>query len=128
MTNDAPPAAVPAPPAEAQWRSLRTLIHCLAIAVLILTGTVFVFLYRQVVITRKNTAEMVRYLMQYEESDTEEMIDRVRQRLDAYRQQNPEFSPIYVKYFGSNEPAGGSKVAPMKVAPAPTNSPGSVTP
>jgi hypothetical protein len=102
---------------EQQWKSMRALLHSLAIAVLILTGTVFVYIYRQVVITRRNTAEMVRYLAQYERSETDEMIERVRLRLDAYRQENPEFNPIYLKYFGTNNPPA----AAVTTSPAETN-------
>ena len=91
--------------ANAEYRALRNLLHSVAISVLILTGTLFVFLYRQVVLVRKNTAEMANFLRQYEESDVPDMIERVRQKLDAYRQSDPGFTPIYVKFFGTNPPA-----------------------
>ena len=92
-------------PTLEQWKSQRTLLHCLALSVLVLTGTLFVYLYRQVVSIRKNTAEMVRFISQYERSEAAGIIDRVQEQLDAYRKQNPEFNPIYVKYFGTNFPA-----------------------
>ena len=91
-------------PTLEQWKSQSTLLHCLALSVLILTGTLFVYLYRQVVSIRKNTAEMVRFMNQYERSEAAIIIDRVQEQLDAYRKQNPEFNPIYVKYFGTNSP------------------------
>lgn len=121
MTTDSSMTGPSAPePSARSQGNLRTLVHCLSIAVLILTGTFFVFLYRQVVLTRKNTAEMVRYLVQYEESSTGEIIENVRRSLDAYRRQNPEFTPIYVKYFGTSEPAPTGEVEP-KVRPISTN-------
>lgn len=92
-------------PTVEQWKSQRMLLHCLALSVLVLTGTLFVYLYRQVVSIRKNTAEMVRFINQYERSEAAGIIDRVQEQLDAYRKQNPEFNPIYVKYFGTNTPA-----------------------
>jgi hypothetical protein len=91
-------------PTLEQWKSQRTLLHSLALSVLILTGTFFVYLYRQVVAIRKSTAEMVRFINQYERSEAAVIIDRVQEQLDAYRKQNPEFNPIYVKYFGTNSP------------------------
>jgi len=91
-------------PTLEQWKSQRTLLHCLALAVLILTGTFFVYLYRQVVAIRQSTKEMVRFMNQYERSEAAVVIDRVQEQLDAYRKQNPEFNPIYVKYFGTNSP------------------------
>lgn len=101
-------------PTLEQWKSQRTLLHCLALSVLILTGTFFVYLYRQVVSIRKNTAEMVRFMNQYERSEAAIIIDRVQEQLDAYRKQNPEFNPIYVKYFGTNSPTPSlsSKITP----------------
>jgi hypothetical protein len=114
----------PATPAvDAHWRSQRNLIHCIAIAVLILTGTFFVFLYRQVVMVRKNTAEMAVFLRQYDESDVSEMINRVQQRLDDYRKKDPAFNPIYVKYFGTNAPPPANTLS-SKVTPGRTNVPG----
>jgi uncharacterized protein GlcG (DUF336 family) len=91
-------------PVEEQINSQRRLLHSLSIAVLILTGTVFVFLYRQVVSIRKSTAEMVRFMNNYEKSETAIAIERVQRELDQYRKENPAFNPIYVKYFGTNSP------------------------
>lgn len=119
METSPPPES--APLSEPSWRGLRTLVHCLAVSMLILTGTVFVFLYRQVVSMRKSTAEMSQYLKNYENSEVPEVIDRVRERLDAYRQQDPNFTPIFVKYFGSNRPAGPS--GRSEIAPVDTNAP-----
>lgn len=100
--SDIPPSTPSV--SEAQWRSLRTLVHFLSIAVLVLTVTFAVFLFRQIVLVRKNVVEMVTFLRRYEESDFPEMIERTRQRLDDYRQKDPGFNPIYIKYFGTNPP------------------------
>ena len=106
-----------------QWKSQRTLLHSIALSVLILTGTFFVYLYRQVVAIRKSTAEMVRFINQYERSEAAGIIDRVQEQLDVYRKQNPEFNPIYVKYFGnSSPPASLSSKLSTNVTSAPTNS------
>ena len=94
----------PFTPTLEQWKSQRLLLHSIAISLLILTGTFFIYLFRQVDSIRKSTAEMVRFINQYERSDTAEVIYRVQRELDAYRKQNPAFNPIYVKYFGTNSP------------------------
>lgn len=112
MISDASDTQQSAPTVE-QWRSLRLLLHSLTISVLILTGTFFVYLYRQVVAVRKSTSEMANYITQYQRSDTAIAIDRVQRALDDYRKQNPDFNPIYVKYFGTNSPPDtlSSKIA-----------------
>lgn len=118
MNEDTPNVILPV---EDQLKSQRRLLHSLSIAVLILTGTLFVYLYRQVVTIRKSNAEMARFITQYEKSETAAAIDRVQRELDQYRKTNPEFNPIYVKYFGSNSPMHtlSSKVTTN----APTNAP-----
>ena len=94
----------PFSPTLEQWKSQRMLLHSIAISLLILTGTFFIYLFRQVDSIRKSTAEMARFINQYERSETAEVIYRVQRELDAYRKQNPAFNPIYVKYFGNNSP------------------------
>ena len=94
----------PFTPTMEQWKNQRLLLHSIAISLLILTGTFFIYLFRQVDSIRKSTAEMVRFMNQYERSETAEVIYRVQRELDVYRKQNPAFNPIYVKYFGSNSP------------------------
>ena len=118
-----PSPAEPTPTIQ-QWRTQRTLLHSIAISVLILTGTFFVFLFRQVDTVRKNTREMVGFINQYERSETAEVIYRVQRELDSYRKQNPAFNPIYVKYFGTNSPPPptlSSKVTATNNAPGRTN-------
>jgi hypothetical protein len=114
MNHDAPANQTAAGPTLDQWKSQRLLLHCLSLSVLILTGTFFVYLYRQVVAIRKSTAEMVKFINQFEKSEAAEAIDRVQRLLDDYRKENPAFNPIYVKYFGTNSPPAptlSSKVA-----------------
>ena len=103
MNEDPLPSETLAP-TRAQWESQRALLHSLTISVLILTGTFFIYLYRQVVAVRKSNAELSRYVANYRGSDTAQAIEKVQIILDDYRKQNPAFSPIYVKYFGSNSP------------------------
>ena len=104
MKDDAPITPLQTAPTLDQWKSQRLLLHCLSLSVLILTGTFFVYLYRQVVAIRKSTADMVGYINQFEKSETAEAIHRVQRQLDAYRKENPAFNPIYVKYFGTSSP------------------------
>ena len=103
MNADSSPSEA-ATPTRAQWESQRALLHALTVSVLILTGTFFVYLYRQVVAVRKNNAELSRYVSNYRGSETAQAIEKVQIILDDYRKQNPAFDPIYVKYFGSNSP------------------------
>ena len=121
-----PSSPAPAPAPDPEWRYLRNLVHSIAISVLILTGTLFVFLYRQTVIVRKSTADMAGFLRQYQDSDLPDLVTRVQQRLYDYRQKDPGFNPIYVKYFGTNPPPPSATSA--KAPAISTNRPPSATP
>jgi hypothetical protein len=119
--NVSPEAPAPLDPAA---RQLRSLVHAIAISVLILCGTLFVYLYRQVVITRRQTSELVKFLMEYERSNAAEFIGQMHQKFAEFRKQNPDFTPIYVRYFGTNEPpphaeGNGGPAASSKVSPLP---------
>jgi hypothetical protein len=103
---------------EGSTRPMRTLLHAISLSVLILTGTVFVFIYRQVVLVRRQTAEYVRFLAEYERSNASEFIARAHRDFAQFRRQHPDFNPIYLKYFGTNEPPpapapGGGKVGAL---------------
>jgi hypothetical protein len=99
---------------EVQYTSLRRLVQATAVSVLILTGTVFIYLYRQVVLVRRQTAELARYLAEVDRAGMPEFVEKVRGSFNDYRKTHPDFNPIYTRFFGTNE-------APvtLKVSPAP---------
>ena len=99
-------------PASTDIRALRMLVHAIAISLLILLGTVFVFLYREVVVLRKQTVGMSAVIADYERSNVAEIIDQAGTRLAEFARQNPDFQPIYSRYFGTNNPAAAGNVIP----------------
>jgi hypothetical protein len=125
MEND--PTLSPSPHVEVRdeaLKQLRMLVHATAISVLILTGTLFIFLYRQVVSLRKNTTELVNYIVEYERSNATEFIGNVHSKFAEYRSSHPDFAPIYMRYFGTNlppqrQPGGTNAIPGSKVIPAP---------
>jgi hypothetical protein len=88
------------------YRRLRLLFHCMAISLILLTGTVFIFLYRQVILVRRQTTQLERRL-QYESSGNRQAIVDLRDKLAVFTRQNPDFAPIFNKYFSSNPPPPG---------------------
>lgn len=124
------PAAVPNPsvpesaqpvaaPGHAPGRPDRMLLQAVAVSLLILTGTVFIFIYRQVVLMRSQSADIVTFLANYERSNEPAFIEQVHAALLEFKGQNPDFAPIYMKYFGTNMPAPKVSAAPA----AATNTP-----
>jgi hypothetical protein len=110
---------------EVQYVSLRRLVQATAVSVLILTGTVFIYLYRQVVLVRRQTAELVRYLAEVDRAGMPEFVEKVRASFNDYRKTHPDFNPIYTRFFGTNEAPVTAKVSPApspaaNAAPKPT--------
>jgi hypothetical protein len=104
---------------ESNYKQLRNLIHAIAISILILTGTVFIFIYREVVLVRRQTTELLAGIAELDRANTQRFIDELRGKLGDYARQHPDFVPIYIKYFGTNPPPANVS-GPV---PIPTNSP-----
>ena len=96
---------------DLQYSNLRRLVQATAVAVLILAGTVFIYLYRQVVLVRRQTAELVRYLAEVDRSGLPDFVEKVRGSFNEYRQTHPDFGPIYTRFFGTNEAPVTAKVS-----------------
>ena len=79
---------------ETQYARLRMLVHATAVSLLILTGTLFVFLYRQVILVRRQTAELVRYVNEVDRSGMPDFVEQVRMKFDGFRKSHPDFNPI----------------------------------
>lgn len=103
--------------APGNYKQLRSLVHAIAISVLILTGTVFIFIYREVVLIRRQTTELVGAMAGYDRTNAVRLIEGLRVKLGDYSKQHPDFVPIYTRYFGSNAPV----VTPNGPTPIPTN-------
>ena len=102
----------------AHYRQLRSLVHAIAISVIILTGTVFIFIYREVVLIRRQTSELVGALTGYDRTNTVRLIEGLRIKLGDYSKDHPDFVPIYTRYFGTNAPPVAT---PNGLTPIPTN-------
>lgn len=127
--NDPLSTSSPLQASDEGLKQLKMLAHACAISLLIVIGTFFIYLYRQTGTVRNSIGELGAYIDQYEQSNAPEMITELHIRLDQFRQQHPDFSPIYARYFGTNEPpvregrpqspASTGKVVPAPAQPQP---------
>lgn len=100
---------------EENYRKLRYLFHSVSISLLILTGVVFVFIYRQVATMRQQTRQLTTEVAEFEQSGARTAIDELRQKLYTFSQENQDFRPIFVRYFGTNPPtAPGPVIRPAQ--------------
>ena len=106
---------------QEKYNRLRYLFHSLSISLLILTGVVFVYLYRQVVVLNQQTRQLAEEITEFQDSGVPEAIDQLRRELYTFSDQHPDFLPIFVRYFGTNQPPDdpGPVVAPADGAEAP---------
>jgi hypothetical protein len=123
MEDNLMPAPAPEPISGDDLKKLRMLVHASAISLLILTGTVFVFLYRQVSTLQNNTRELVNYIVEYENSNASEFIAEAHRKFAEFQQAHPDFAPVYARYFGTNpppaRPAPANAEPEAKVIPSP---------
>jgi len=117
-TSDAPAGS---------YRQLRSLLHAVAISMMILTGTVFIFIYREVVLIRRQTNEFLSGISEYERTNTQKLISELQVKFGEYAKQHPDFVPLYVRYFGTNAPPSSAPSAATKAPASPTPAPGGNT-
>jgi hypothetical protein len=98
-----------------QMVALRHQVFTLLLALVVVSGTLTVFLYRQASLTGKDIAAakpQVTQMLEAFKHDQQAMENFVKQ-LTAYGVTHPDFQPILKKY-GIVPPPAGSPVAPKK--------------
>ena len=101
---------------EEKYQKLRYLFHSLSISLLILTGVVFVFIYRQVALVQQQIRHMEAQVSEFQASGMPAVIMELRQRLYQFSQEDEQFRPIFIQYFGTNPPANpeGGVIRPAR--------------
>ncbi|MBI2950242.1 MAG: hypothetical protein HYY23_21630 [Verrucomicrobia bacterium] len=118
--HDTPARAV-LDPWQESYRSLRSLLLIVIIGVLILTGSVFVFLLREVSATRHQVKELTQYVAAYEKNSVPVM-RQFRDKLIEFVKANPDFAPILSKYVNPTNYANlapGANSAPARLLDVP---------
>ena len=108
-------------PVPAEWMdqmvALRHQVFTLLLALVVVSGTLTVFLYRQASLTGKDIAAIrpqVNQMLEAFKHDQQGMENFVKQ-LTAYGVTHPDFQPILKKY-GLVPPPAGAPVAPGTAA------------
>ena len=77
---------------------------------LILTGSTFVFLLREVSATRSQVSELTQYVAAYEKNSVPVM-RQFRDKLIDFAKSNPDFTPILSKYVNPTNYAAASQAS-----------------
>lgn len=101
--------------AAEEGKGTRSLVQAVAVALFILTCTMGVFIYRQATLVRRQIQDLTQVVVEFERSGLSAGVEELRKNLYVFAGQNPDFRPVYTKYFGTNQPGSDA----VKVAPAP---------
>ena len=98
---------------NAEMAALKNQVFTLLVALIVVSGTLTVYLYRQVSLSNKDIAQSQQVLgIAVKKNDA---VAAFVNQLAAYGQKHPEFVSVLRKY---NIPPGGIPTAPAAVAPA----------
>jgi hypothetical protein len=111
------PAATPESPERKAIIELRkahasmlTLFQLLALCCLLLTGSIFVVIFKQVSVARKQVDEAVAYVQDYNKTFAPQ-IELVRAELEAIAKTNQGLVPLMRRYFSTNMPKNAPTAA-----------------
>jgi hypothetical protein len=100
-------------------RSLRLILTAALISMLVLSGSMFVFLLREVSYVRRQITGLRQFIADYETKEVPVMEDFHR-KLQAFARSHPDFTPVLVKHFGSSSlQVGQPAPTPAPISPAP---------
>ena len=105
--------------------SLRMSLNIALLLITILAFSLFVFFLREVTLARRQTAELVRSVSEYQQN-FQPRIEDFRTKLQVYAKTHPDFAPIYTRYFGATN-FGASAPPPGRAVPL-TNAAGARMP
>jgi hypothetical protein len=85
---------------EKSLQSLRALFHLVLVGLIVLTGSHFVYLLREVGQVKRQSQELTRYVAEYEKSGLPVIVE-LRRQLESFTESHPDFTPIFRKYFSA---------------------------
>jgi hypothetical protein len=83
---------------EKSLQTLRSLFHLVLVGLIVLTGSHFVYLLRELGQVRRQSHELTRYVAEYEKSGLPVIVE-LRRQLESFTESHPDFTPIFQKYF-----------------------------
>jgi hypothetical protein len=115
MSNPDIPSSVPSSPRETPTNeelrgaieTLRGVFQVAALSGIVLSAALFLFLYKEVSVVRRQNSELATYIIDYN-TNVAPKIEMSRTNLEAFARTNPSIVPILKKYFPSNAPAAST--------------------
>jgi hypothetical protein len=95
---------------QQSYQNLRNLLNIVLVMMIILTGSVLIFLLREVSISRRKVQSLTQYVAQYE-ATRQPLVFKFQRDLQEFAKAYPDFRPILDKYFGPTNIARGLATA-----------------
>ena len=99
-------------------QTLRSALLMVIAAILLLTGTFFIFLFREVILIRRQSEELSRIVLDYQKTAVPQL-QEFKGKLHDFAKTNPNFAPVYSKYFGTNAPEPAPNINKLPNPPSP---------
>ncbi len=98
------------------YQSLLARFTLVLILLLILSGSLCVFLLRQATLVRRQVKELSQFVADYDRTSVP-LMNEFRDKLQNYAKTDRNFNAVLIKYFGTNNPPATS-APPRAVAPS----------
>ena len=95
------------------YQSLRSQFHALLALLILLIGSLGIYLYCQVTLVQRQIEEQERLLADYQQN-SQPLIQDFLNRMQGFAKTNPEFAQIFSKYVHSNERTVSPPPSPVK--------------
>ena len=83
---------------------LRALFHVVLVALIVMSASLNLFMFRQVSALNKQMAEISQYVNEYN-SNSVPLMEKVVNSLADYAKSHPDFAPVIRRYIGPGNPA-----------------------
>ena len=95
------------------YQSLRRQFHAVLALLILLIGSLGIYLYCQVTLVQRQIEEQERLLADYQQN-SQPLIQDFLNRMQGFAKTNPEFAQIFSKYVQSSERAVPPQPTPAK--------------
>lgn len=106
---------------QASNRALWRCVHGLLLALMVLSGVLAIYFFRQSSVLRRDVEQLAEFVSANQKSAGQAAVDGLRDTLVGFAKDNPDFRPIFMRYFPPPQSASGA-TAPADL-PAPPAAP-----
>lgn len=105
---------------QASNRALWRCVHGLLLATVVLSGVLAIYFFRQSSMLRRELEQLAEFVSANQKSAGQGAVDSLRDTLAVFAKDNPDFRPIFLRYFPPPQSATGATApSDTTIPPAP---------